>query len=249
VPDWRNPADYRYTANLTPHQWAWEFLRRNEQYQAAYAAWRDCCEIVDRRRPYLQSTGDLPSTGSEEAALLDQDIEAMKQLNAAASRAFGLQSPVDPSYPATHPGTLGNWAEAVGVSEIWQGKFYPLVPKPERVGLEFDVTMPLGPQLEFAKAHLRRRQARLHGTGVIKVRKKTSRAQVKLYPTYLRVLDGHFAGVGPWRIGAVVFADLPNADGEQRKDRAISARDAGLALVNDGYRDLLLMASLPKGWK
>ena len=34
--DWRNDADYEYCDNLTPEQVAFEFLRRNPDYDADY---------------------------------------------------------------------------------------------------------------------------------------------------------------------------------------------------------------------
>ena len=36
--NWKNPQDYLYTATLNKEQWAWEFLRRNPDYQAEWAA-------------------------------------------------------------------------------------------------------------------------------------------------------------------------------------------------------------------
>jgi hypothetical protein len=33
TPDWRSPAAYTYLNNLTPAELAWEFLRRNPNYQ------------------------------------------------------------------------------------------------------------------------------------------------------------------------------------------------------------------------
>ena len=36
--DWRSPAAYEYAAKLGPDGFAWEFLRRNEDYQSEYAA-------------------------------------------------------------------------------------------------------------------------------------------------------------------------------------------------------------------
>ena len=32
MPDWRNSKDYEYTKDLTPSEWAWEFLRRNPEF-------------------------------------------------------------------------------------------------------------------------------------------------------------------------------------------------------------------------
>jgi hypothetical protein len=37
-PDWRDPASYNYTRDLTREGWAWEFLRRNPNYRKS---WRD----------------------------------------------------------------------------------------------------------------------------------------------------------------------------------------------------------------
>jgi hypothetical protein len=42
--DWKNPQDYAYTRTLTGNGWAWEFLRRNLDYQQHFKevlAWRD----------------------------------------------------------------------------------------------------------------------------------------------------------------------------------------------------------------
>ena len=36
--DWTDPRDYAFTADLDPRQWAWEFLRRNPDYQAEWQA-------------------------------------------------------------------------------------------------------------------------------------------------------------------------------------------------------------------
>jgi hypothetical protein len=36
-PDWRNAAHYRSPRNTSPLQWAWEFLRRNPEYQTLWA--------------------------------------------------------------------------------------------------------------------------------------------------------------------------------------------------------------------
>jgi hypothetical protein len=36
VPDWRSAAAYAYLNNLDPAELAWEFLRRNPDYQRDY---------------------------------------------------------------------------------------------------------------------------------------------------------------------------------------------------------------------
>jgi hypothetical protein len=45
VPDWRSAAAYAYLNDLNPAELAWEFLRRNPDYQRDYrAAARDGAE-------------------------------------------------------------------------------------------------------------------------------------------------------------------------------------------------------------
>ena len=36
-PDWRDLSTYQYTRDLTREDWAWEFLRRNQDYAATAA--------------------------------------------------------------------------------------------------------------------------------------------------------------------------------------------------------------------
>lgn len=54
-PDWRDKDAYSYIKNYSPQQWAWEFLRRNSEYQSS---WNDFIEstknIVDST-PFLKS--------------------------------------------------------------------------------------------------------------------------------------------------------------------------------------------------
>jgi hypothetical protein len=44
--DWSLPSAYDYTAQLTPRDWAWEFLRRNPEFQMAWWQSRDAFEIT-----------------------------------------------------------------------------------------------------------------------------------------------------------------------------------------------------------
>lgn len=48
-PDWRDPAPYRQIQSQVAANIAWEFLRRNEQYQQTYrAAIRRSRALADR---------------------------------------------------------------------------------------------------------------------------------------------------------------------------------------------------------
>lgn len=39
-PDWKNEADYAFTESLSQEGWAWEFLRRNEDYRKSWIAFQ-----------------------------------------------------------------------------------------------------------------------------------------------------------------------------------------------------------------
>ena len=39
-PDWRKDEDYAYTKKLGNAGWAWEFLRRNDEYKKSWEAFR-----------------------------------------------------------------------------------------------------------------------------------------------------------------------------------------------------------------
>ncbi|NJL73615.1 MAG: hypothetical protein HC888_19890 [Candidatus Competibacteraceae bacterium] len=42
--DWRTASDYDYTATLDADGWAWEFLRRNQEYRADF----EQCRAAER---------------------------------------------------------------------------------------------------------------------------------------------------------------------------------------------------------
>lgn len=44
-PDWRSPSDYEYLKQLDRAELAWEFLRRNREYQ------KDFARIVEATNP------------------------------------------------------------------------------------------------------------------------------------------------------------------------------------------------------
>ena len=41
LPDWKDPTAYPNPENTNAEQWAWEFLRRNSEYQRDYVLWKE----------------------------------------------------------------------------------------------------------------------------------------------------------------------------------------------------------------
>lgn len=57
---WDNPADYEYCVRHTPGQWAWEFIRRNPEYQQEWEKqWKEWNE-GNLRRPALPRARTAP---------------------------------------------------------------------------------------------------------------------------------------------------------------------------------------------
>ncbi len=65
-PDWRDASSYDYTQELSPEAWAWEFLRRNSEYRAAWSrqAQRANAELAQRS----QAREALSAADTAEAA-------------------------------------------------------------------------------------------------------------------------------------------------------------------------------------
>jgi GrpB-like predicted nucleotidyltransferase (UPF0157 family) len=57
VPNWKDPTDYNFTSQLTREGWVWEFLRRNPQYRAAYAA------VDEKHKKASERSGKKPGMG------------------------------------------------------------------------------------------------------------------------------------------------------------------------------------------
>lgn len=53
-PDWRRAEDYAYTTSLMRPEWAWEFLRRNAAFRAAFDGVADRRGVDEREQLRVQ---------------------------------------------------------------------------------------------------------------------------------------------------------------------------------------------------
>ncbi|HEV2549416.1 MAG TPA: DUF6499 domain-containing protein [Stellaceae bacterium] len=65
-PDWRDASSYAYTQELSPEGWAWEFLRRNSDYRAAWSRHLQHTNTEFAQRS--QAREALSAAGTAEAA-------------------------------------------------------------------------------------------------------------------------------------------------------------------------------------
>ena len=86
-PDWRDPSCYKYTAELTSPQWAWEFLRRHPKYQQDWERWGLETEVPAQTLDRLLSN-ESPHVAPKTEALVRAAIGAAK---------YGLNQPLNPS--------------------------------------------------------------------------------------------------------------------------------------------------------
>lgn len=209
--DWRTGAGY--PSHLPLKLWAWEFLRRNPRYRAAYQAYVDTAAQVraalevpeDHLDPtevafyaWLQSgpgrfRDPLPP-GVHRSGRTCQSLSGWLRIEWGFGRAL-LPIP-DPRTPsgkvAISWGTSGARTRHLtadppdlpfGTDEV------RAVLSPTDHGIVYDLARPLGPQLQAAKAFLIAKQNRMIKAGSVEVSEAKPRSQVEMYPTYLRVLD------------------------------------------------------------
>lgn len=211
--DWRNPEDYTYADDLRLHDWAWEFLRRNKSYRAASEKYWEACE-----------RGVMP------------DISDFTD----ASMPFNLEEPVDARLPARQADVP--WSRYVGMHMLDDYRYRREksgIPSSE-LALNFDLTMPLEPQIRQATEYLQIFQKTwldyVKATEPEVEIGSKRRPQVEKFKGYVRALDGEAVGAPQEEIGRVLFPEASNP-----RDAARYALKAGREMAERGYLDLLLM--------
>jgi hypothetical protein len=237
--DWQ--ADYGHYRTLGREQWAWEFLRRNPDYQADYqrfiAIWRalEADYGAPPARDFLRWKADPraygPLPGESDGALdgatgelcTGDDERVFIECWLGAKWGFH-KFPPDPRLDT--PGR-----EALS--------FRPPPPAPPReaqdpyrLDFAFDLSLPLAPQLDSARLRLASRVAELRRAGLAAPRAVAN--ECAHWQTLLRVLDADAAGVPTaQRIAAGLIED----EGHGARLRA-----QALAMTRAGYRDILRLA-------
>jgi len=164
-------TDYARCATLTRDQWAWEFLRRNPDYQADYrqfiALWqaleadygtppeRDFSRWKRDPRAYgpLPGDGELNAASGELCQVDDERVLIECWMGAK----WGFYKfPLDPGRDAPAPDQL-SWRPPPPVGPPAE---------PYRATLDFDLALPLPPQIEAAKLRLLSRAAELRRNGL-----------------------------------------------------------------------------------
>ena len=193
-------------------QWAWEFLRRNPEYQKDYL---NLGEEYKKREPEREE-GILIFVHSP---ILPKEIRKKYKLQRTSA-----MPPPDSKHPFTSCVVAGR---DVAIKWLKFDNSYAQIRKPERnekgkyvfpavtvkkegiIGIYFDIELPVEVQIYNASLFLRREQKRL---GII-----TGRSLYRNYQIYLRLLDANAAGQKYTDIANELFPGQTNAANKASK--------------------------------
>jgi hypothetical protein len=255
IADWRVASQYPAEDSPTS-RWAWEFLRRNPEYQADFEA----TSIYprgpgDHLSPHLQLE-KLEAVARSDPAMGEQELHAWKHwsdlqdmhlsLVAALARKWSLSRGTLPD-PTNH----NAWKEdefeirghvlnsAVG----WDSRtgkatntLLPRTPHPFFVFPAFDLCQPITKQLEAANRLMRAEQTHLI-RGKLIPRPHHRARKVKKLVLYLRLLDARSAGVTNQDIRRALYPRIP--DNPTATEKIKDDYRAALRLSAGGYATMI----------
>lgn len=214
---WDRDEDYEYLSEgIYLHDWAWEFLRRNPDYQDAWTNYKQAEEHQRRQK----------------VAGMDIVVYSME-----ASTVWGLAVPRDPdeTYLDRDSRWLASVTPIVANSLERKEKGDPWAGYPRAVYLQFVFELPIKKQVE-ASLNLLENLARAvdRREGIRPRKEPSSRPQVAKFLTYLRLLDGSAQGVNASRMGTALYPNAPDPAGNAR-----AALSRARKIAAQGYRKLL----------
>lgn len=245
LPDWRDAENYPAGENVPMERWAWEFLRRNPDYQQDFARASqmpglDGLEAFQSRKDFseyfegtpeikkdetygeylarTQAAGIHAAVGAMRDDLLDK--YALKDSAAIQDPASNVPPQFDSLYPYWGPRRIGQPDEMrVGRKDL------------ENVVFLFSLKVGLEAQLKKADEILRRRQMELRALGGIPP--KESRRRIEKYPTYLRLLDAKTVKASEEKIRKCIYngQDKSRTIYHENYSKAKKLRDGGYKLL------------------
>ncbi len=194
LPDWTDPTQYPLIdGSFCGTQWAWEFLRRSPEYQAAYSELFMRC--FPTPRPSL--------SGLPPGSVMLPPTEAEIDLYCSMMERFRLTDGLFPPSPQSGGSGLvfrAGWLRYYRLDEDHS------IPKNRArdatLLVAFDLSLPIEPQLKQARKIFQR-----EGKGV-------ARYKLQNLPEYLRILDAKVDLSKPTysRIAETIFPELAGAE-------------------------------------
>jgi hypothetical protein len=261
LPDWRKEEDYPDPGKTEPAHWAWEFLRRNPDYQK---------DFQDHCGPF---TVELTPSG-DYTLISPDDPRLLKGLEL--SKLYGIHIMCDPARPYFENGTAQvvfnnielaqppcitvddlphplpekvdltsawDWGGDNPASELAETIRNILPQQVSEVTAKFDVSEPIEWQLKNIEEYLRLRQSALFPQN-----KTSNRNHWDRYRTYLRILDAEVAGVPDNEVAPILYPDTPNEyPDNQAIDTLKKARVAARECYKEKYKIMAAAQESPSG--
>lgn len=209
MPDWRKASQYSFPDDFPRPRWAWEFLRRNLEYRKDWAdalvreaeAW-DSPDVSDIRI-IVESAGDAPEDDRRTAV----SKFATKWLLQASLFDPNLDHPPGPIFEPDF-GLLAFMLR--GATFQARGLDFPIA--------EFNLRLPLAPQLEAIEGQLRSAQESR------RIQPRKFKNHRKHWVQYLRLLDADLDGRTPKQIADALQGEQFGLDEKKVWDQLRSAR-------------------------
>jgi hypothetical protein len=222
LPDWTDKTQYPDPDKAPGRVWAWEFLRRNLQYQQL---WEKYAELA----PGLIHLGHSAYVFADLNERFEQD--------------FGVWTPAPPSMTIANPDfrwrpkfieqNPRHWVLPVNISNDDEFEIPEIhLEHPAEVVVKFDLRSQINPQLVYVGELLKKELKRLTGAKVLGGEPRT---RFDKYLGYLRVLDAKLSGISHETIGAEI---LGVKDPAYQKPTAVYAFKSAKLLRDGGYRFL-----------
>lgn len=234
--DWKNKNDYEFTRQLNSAQWAWEFLRRNIEYQEEWSDFIQVWQLLESRYGKAPNRNFTLWKADPLAWVHQRDCEAgdcrvdedKVLIECALGARWGFYKfPVNPNENDPIGNNKLNWRPIdEDIEVLGQDDKAYLGEQVNLLALGFDLSLPLAEQLERAKRQLQIEQRlRIKNNSVQRLSVKTKGDE---WAQCLRWLDGLATGI---EVDAVTTQlDL---------DEGIKSKAA--ELLAGGYRQITLI--------
>ena len=230
LPDWTDPSAYPEPDNASLRQWAWEFLRRNPDYQEDFRRWaavpgRTWGTPPNNTPLSIWAVCNPAPLAGETANQYKGRLAAVGQrwlitpLFMVLCEKYGLAPPYLPDPRDAEPGFMFSLLTARGPErvevydedDLTLGLVKPMIPRSaSEVVVKLDFNGDIDVQLKRLKHVRKLTEERLRSAGIDPPVKH--RNQIQKYQTYLRLLDGEHAGASTAELIAEIFPHLKDKD-------------------------------------
>lgn len=224
IADWTNDAVYQRLAESDGPAWAWEFLRRNPQYQAEWRAFMEVWNALEAQygsppnRDFCAWKNDprawVPADQCDGDCRVDHDKVLIE---CALGARWGFHKfPPDPRDDAAVAEHRISWREQPDRQLSIEPDQAAACRTDKQALLCFDLDLPLRPQFELAKRELQMMQRRRVRQGMPM---RSVRGMAAQLVEQLKVLDALSAGIEP--------CELRRLFSEATQAAALAMRDGG----------------------